>query len=121
MTTILIVDDETVIVELLRLVLEDAGYQIVAAANGHDALALLQTLRPQLILSDYMMPGMDGVELAQAIRADSALAGIPVVLMSAVRIPTSQDGLWTAELPKPWHMEAVLSMVATLTRTPGPL
>ena len=119
MTTILIVDDEAAIVELLRLVLEDVGYRVLAAENGQDALAVIRRERPQLVLTDYMMPGLDGVGLAQAIHADAALAGIPVVMMSAVRLPAPQDGLWVAELPKPWRMEQVISTIAELTGGPA--
>ena len=118
MTTILIVDDEAAIVELLQLVLEDAGYRVLTAISGHDAWAVLATQRPDAILTDFMMPGMTGVELAQAVHDDAALAGIPLVMMSAVRLPQPRNGLWRAELPKPWRMEHVLSMVAALTGGP---
>jgi len=120
MTTILIVDDEAAIVDLLQLVLEDAGYRVLVATNGHAALAVLARQQPDLILTDYMMPGMHGIALAQAIHADPALAGIPVVIMSAVRLPQSHDGLWLAELPKPWQIEQVLSTVAALTGGAAP-
>ena len=121
MTTILIVDDAAAIVDVLRIVLEDVGYEVLAAANGHEALAVLATQRPALILTDYMMPGMTGMALAQAVRDDPALAGIPLVVMSAVRLPAGNDGVWAAELTKPWRIEQVLSTVATLTGGPGKL
>lgn len=120
MTTILIVDDEAVIVDLLRIVLEDAGYQVVVATDGHDALAALAVQRPKLILTDYMMPGMNGVDLARAVHDDPALAHIPLVMMSAVRLPGSHDGLWVAELPKPWRLEQVLKTVAELIGAAAP-
>lgn len=68
MKKILVVDDEMELVQLYRLVLEDAGYDVNGAYNGHQALRLVDEHKPHLILLDVMMPGMDGIEVCRQIR-----------------------------------------------------
>lgn len=83
-TTILVVDDNTDALEVLCTVLEFEGYWATAVAGGVEALELLRHIAPPaLILLDYMMPRMDGLEVVAALRADAALASIPVVFVSA--------------------------------------
>ncbi len=84
MATVLVVEDEFGIAELLDAVLTEEGYQVVTAMNGRDGLELLARERPVLVLSDYMMPVMDGAAMLARIRADPALQGIPVVMMSSM-------------------------------------
>jgi CheY-like chemotaxis protein len=83
--TILIVDDDSSIRDLLGLFLAHNGYTVATAHNGAEALALLResVSRPELILLDLMMPVMNGVEFRDAQRADAALAAIPVAVISA--------------------------------------
>ncbi len=81
--TILVVDDEPAIAEMLQDILEYEGYQVVTAGNGHEGLACVAAVRPQLVLSDVMMPGLDGRAFCRALQADPRYRGIPVVLMSA--------------------------------------
>lgn len=81
---ILIVDDNGDIRKLLRLTLASGHYQLHEAADGRQALAMAQTIRPQLVLLDVMMPGtMDGYAVCRQLRADAALSGIRVVLITA--------------------------------------
>jgi len=82
-TTILIVDDEEFIVELLATLLEDEGYRVLRAHNGVEALRHLERERPALLLTDNMMPRMSGLELVQHLHANPHLA-VPVIMMSAV-------------------------------------
>lgn len=84
MKTILVVDDEFAIALLLSTVLEDEGYRVFTAANGRQALQRLAENRPDLVISDLMMPLMDGASMARAIRDDPASAGIPIVMMSGL-------------------------------------
>jgi CheY-like chemotaxis protein len=72
MATVLVVEDEFGIAELLDAVLTEEGYQVVTAMNGRDGLELLARERPVLVLSDYMMPVMDGSAMLARIRADAA-------------------------------------------------
>lgn len=83
MAKILVVDDNLFNREVLVALLESAGHTAVQAANGAEALLAVQVIRPQLVISDMLMPVMDGVELAQRMQADSALAAIPVIFYTA--------------------------------------
>ena len=80
--TILVVDDETIPRALRSLVLQKKGYRVVAAASGKEALERLAEGVFHLVLSDQMMPGMTGAELAKIIK--STLPAMPVVLISGV-------------------------------------
>jgi len=80
---VLLVEDSMPTQALIRRGLEEAGFQVVAAGDGRQALALLAQQRPSLILSDINMPHMNGVALCRAVRADPALSTIPFVVMSA--------------------------------------
>ncbi|SAL64477.1 chemotaxis response regulator [Caballeronia terrestris] len=83
MKKILVVDDEFDILTTWRLVLEMEGYEIVTASNGILALDAARAHVPDLIITDWMMPRMDGVALIGALTLDAALSSVPVVLMSA--------------------------------------
>jgi CheY-like chemotaxis protein len=117
---VLVVEDDPDVREALVVVLRDAGYGIRAAVNGFDAIeALRRGPRPSAILLDLMMPGMNGYEFREEQRADPAIAGIPVIVITATR--------WTeraahqlgavACVPKPAQVEDVLAAVA---RAAGP-
>ncbi len=82
MRTVLVVDDELGILLVLEAVLDEAGYRVVTAGNGRQGLELARAERPDLVLLDWMMPVMDGPATAAAMRADPALARVPVVAMS---------------------------------------
>ena len=80
---VLIVDDEPTARTLLRLILVRAGYAVVEATNGFEALARLNETAVDLVLLDVMMPGIDGIEVCEKIRADEKTAVVPVLLLSA--------------------------------------
>jgi signal transduction histidine kinase len=82
--TILIVDDEPVLRELLREILEDAGYQVATAGDGQEALAVLDRVGPQLVVSDITMPGMDGYQLYAEVRARPRFVSVPFVFLSGL-------------------------------------
>jgi CheY-like chemotaxis protein len=82
--TVLAVDDDEAVLDLVRMVLEPEGYELVPARDGREALAHLASLRPALILLDMRMPGMNGWQFAAAYRA-SAAAPAPIVVMTAGR------------------------------------
>ena len=67
--------------ELERSILEEAGYRVRTAGDGREALAALGREPTDLVVTDVDMPGLDGLELTRAIRADRALAGLPVVVV----------------------------------------
>ena len=78
---ILIVDDEPHIVTSLRFLMEKAGHEVAAVGNGANALELLETIRPDLILLDLMMPKVDGFEVCRRIRADGD--EVKIIMLSA--------------------------------------
>jgi CheY-like chemotaxis protein len=80
---LLVVDDDSAIRESLKRFLEEDGFRVVTAANGQEALALLQTEKPSCILLDLMMPVMNGADFLDALRDDSELRNTPVMILSA--------------------------------------
>ena len=82
---ILVVDDEANIRELLTQEFTEAGYQVTTAANGQDAIAEARRDRPDLIVLDVMMPGMNGFDAAAVLKNDPETAGIPIVILSIVQ------------------------------------
>jgi CheY-like chemotaxis protein len=83
--TVMVVDDEPDIRYLLRITLEGAGYGVVEAAHGEAALALVRRSLPQLVLTDWMMPRMNGGKLIERLRADESTKAIPIVIISGTR------------------------------------
>mgnify|MGYP000198186512 CR=1 FL=1 len=81
--TILAVDDEVHILELISFNLKAAGYHVVTALTGEEALKRCEVEKPSLVLLDIMLPGIDGMELLRRMRADAALSDIPVVMATA--------------------------------------
>lgn len=83
---VLVVDDEVAIVELLAELLSDEGYQVQTAYDGRSALSMLRTgLKPGVVITDVMMPGLDGWGLYRALRTELPLTDTGVILMSAGR------------------------------------
>jgi CheY-like chemotaxis protein len=118
-STVMVVDDHGDIRETLAMILEDAGFDVVTAADGRDALRQLHDgPRPQLILLDLMMPNMDGWEFRRRQEADTDLSAIPVVLLSGVNdvhrqvLPLHADGY----LRKPFDIDTMLEVVRSYCR-----
>lgn len=116
MSTILIVDDEYLIADILSFALEDEGYLTVTAGSGQRALHILERERPQLIITDYMMPGMNGIELAEMVRAHKTMSDLPILLMSGAQahLGLARPDLFVEVFDKPFDIEAVLSRVKSL-------
>ncbi len=87
MSTILLVDDEPDLMELYTDVLEVMGYQVVQAHDGVEALEKARQQRPDLVVTDWMMPRLDGVELCGRLLHEPGLEGIPIILHSSRRAP----------------------------------
>jgi DNA-binding response OmpR family regulator len=83
MPTILVVDDEPPIVELVRFTLEDERIRVLEAADGLQALETALAARPDLILLDVQMPCLDGLEVCRRLRANASLAGTRIVMLTA--------------------------------------
>jgi two-component system, OmpR family, response regulator VicR len=116
MKTILIVDDEVALVETLRDFLEGSGYRVETATDGKEGLESMKRQRPDLVITDLMMPIMDGARMLSVMRDDRDLAPIPVILMSAVRrqfaIPSpDQFPTFSAFLRKPFTLRALTDCI----------
>ena len=83
-STILVIDDAPETLGLLDETLESAGYVVLMAQSGHAAFAVLETSRPDIILIDAVMPGMDGLETCRRLKASASLASIPVIFMTGL-------------------------------------
>ena len=81
--TVLVVDDDPLILRVVATVLDLEEFEVITATTAREALDLLASARPHLVVSDIMMPEMDGFELCQHIREDPATAKLPVILLTA--------------------------------------
>jgi DNA-binding response OmpR family regulator len=119
---ILIVDDEPALVEIIASVLEDEGHTVQTASDGHAALEQIARAMPDLLITDVMMPRLDGWALFA--RAREQAPKLPVIVMSAVDKHTVRrwDG-FTADslvfLRKPFDIAALLDIVKRLTASPS--
>ena len=112
--TILVVDDDTHIRDLVCELLDLEGYQVKGATDGQDALDLLETWRPDLILLDLNMPRMDGWTFCAHQQEQPEISDIPVALMSAARNIRSRELPCepVAILEKPFDLDELLRQVA---------
>jgi len=81
--TILVVEDDTAIRDMLCFSLKHSGYECLPVGDGEQGLALIKTQKPDLILLDWMLPGIDGIEFIRRLRANEFLADIPVIMLTA--------------------------------------
>ncbi len=112
MATILVADDEEPIVDLLRDLFAEEGHTVLAAHDGREALALARREHRALVLSDVMMPTVDGVQLARLLREDATTRGVVVILMSAAEAPDLAGVGAVAFLAKPFDLDAVQRLIA---------
>ncbi|MDJ0634370.1 MAG: response regulator transcription factor [Xenococcaceae cyanobacterium MO_188.B29] len=115
---ILVVEDNDDISLLLKLVLESAGYQVETVNNGKDALKQVETVQPQLMLVDIMMPEMNGLQVAHNVKEKLDHQNLPILLVSAVdRLKDEQLQNSQAEdiIYKPFDIDYLLSKVDSLT------
>lgn len=113
--TILIVEDDLAIGFVLAQALkEEMGARVLFATDGFQALKMLRVLRPTLCLLDYWLPQMNGLELAEQLRAISGCEQIPLVLMSA-NLPTQAvEARGLVGIAKPFDLDTLLDLVSTL-------
>jgi two-component system response regulator VicR len=113
MTTILVVDDEFLITDILVDALEEEGFRVLTAPNGRKALEVLDKEVPALVLTDFMMPLMNGLELARTIKANPDWVRIPIILLSGAQgaIARTHPELFAAVYDKPFRIETVVATV----------
>ncbi len=119
MRTILIVDDEDSLLEILADVLQGEGYRVVTAVNGKDGLTKAATEHPDLILTDFMMPIATGLELIRGARSLPGNQALPVIMMSSseqsVALPAALETDDRTEfLRKPFQLKALLPVIERL-------
>ncbi len=123
-TEILIVEDSPTQRNRLVHILEDGGFRVKAASDGREALEMLAEHRPALVISDVMMPGMDGYTLCRRIKDDPALASIPVVLVTYLSEPLDVvRGLEAGAdnfVMKPYEHDFLLSRIRRTLKAPSP-
>jgi CheY-like chemotaxis protein len=111
---VLVVDDDKDIRETLQELIEDEGYEVSTARNGSEALERIRERRPGLVVLDLFMPGMDGPEFRRRQLADPAVAGVPVVVISAAagleeRVASMRP---SAHLEKPIDLDELLHLIS---------
>lgn len=118
MKTVLIVDDEYMIAEILSFALEDEGVTTLIAGCGQKALDILDNEQPDLVITDFMMPGMTGVELAEAIRPRDSHGLTPMILMSGAQasLGLARSDLFVGVFEKPFDIDLVIAKVKSILR-----
>ncbi len=113
MARIVVVDDEPDVRFIIKLILELAGHQVTEAANGAVALVRIHEHLPDLIVTDIMMPTMNGVQLIARLRADPVMSGIPIL---AVTGDPDRAGEADATLAKPFVPKELVAAAASLLK-----
>jgi two-component system, cell cycle response regulator DivK len=118
MTTVLIVEDNEKNMKLARDVLQAKGYQTLEAITGEDGVKLAKEGKPDLVLMDIQLPGINGIEAFRRIRGDAATRAIPVVALTASVTPTDRSAITAAGfdgfISKPINLKEFLDTVKRL-------
>lgn len=116
--TVLVADDDADILRIVELNLRLEGFEVVTARDGPDALAKAVAVRPDLVLLDVRMPGIDGYTICARIRADASLAAIPVIIVTANYGAAEGEAARRAGaddfLVKPFHPDMLLDMAKAM-------
>lgn len=120
---ILVVDDSADNVAVMSLHLQDQGYRVVTATNGEEAIAVAEQTRPNLILMDISMPGLDGFAATRRIRENDELREVPIVAVTAFGTEGFQRAAYdvgaSGYLTKPVDFDRMHQLVARLLTHPG--
>jgi len=112
---ILIVDDDSRLLEALYSLLTFADFAVVTGKDGEEGLALCKREHPDVVVSDYMMPALDGLELCAEMQADPETKGIPFILMSSSPPPAGTPQPHRV-LKKPFEADTLMTAVAEAIR-----
>ena len=122
MSVVLIVEDNDKNMKLARDVLRAKGYETVEAVTGEEGVKLAKEKKPDLVLMDIQLPGINGIEAFRQIRADAATRKIPVVALTASVTPTDRSAItaagFDAFLGKPINLKEFLETVKRLVEQP---
>ena len=121
MALIAVVDDEFLLADLLAGLLVAEGHEVMTAPHGRAALQMIRDRKPALVITDFMMPLMTGLELTQTLRADDGLGDIPVILVTGAQGAAAREQhgeLFAAVFDKPYDRKEMLAAVAELLDRP---
>ena len=112
---IMVVDDAPQNIKLLRVILKDAGFQVIEASNGPEALQKLRQEKPKVMVLDVRMPGMSGYDVCETVRKDPEFATLPVIMVTALSLPEErlrgiQSGA-TDFITKPFNKKELLARI----------
>ncbi len=118
MATILVIDDDLDLQQMLRLMLQRGGYKVVTTGDGPDGLAKAKTLKPDMAIVDVMMPGMNGYQVVRKMREDPELANMVILILTARAQPVDREAAIAAQaddyMPKPFAPNELLAKVSEL-------
>jgi two-component system alkaline phosphatase synthesis response regulator PhoP len=120
--TILVADDESHILNVVSLKLRNAGFRVVTARDGQEAFEIAQAEKPDLLITDYHMPQLSGIELCQKLKQDPATSAIPAIMLTARGYQlepsdTEQSGILRM-LSKPFSPRQLLTTVNEVLELP---
>jgi DNA-binding response OmpR family regulator len=119
--TILVVDDDLRVLEVCCNMLAEEGYQVVPAASGEESLKLAAEFDPDLIILDIVMPGIDGYEVCERLRAHDKLSNIPIIFLSGVEKKEERSKSFDVGgdlfLKKPFSREQLVGLVKVILLT----
>jgi CheY-like chemotaxis protein len=116
--TVLVVDDEPVLRTIVREILHEEGYAVIEAPDGRVMLEIMARQRPDLVLMDVMMPGVDGREAYRQLRSRPEHSDIPVVMMSAAVPAHGLDPSIAGFMAKPFDLTQLVELVVRLIGRP---
>jgi len=115
---ILVVDDDLDTVEILRIKLEAAGYEVITARDGNECIAKCQEIKPDLLIVDVMMPKMSGFKVAKLFKSDAELKAMPIIVLTArtqeVDRQLAIDIQIDRYITKPFSPDGILKMAKQL-------
>ena len=116
MATVLVIEDNSTNMRLVVFLLESKGHSVVGATDAEEGLALARSVKPDLILMDIQLPGMDGLQAASLLKADEATRPIPVIALTALAMKGDEERIRAAGcdgyIAKPMRYEAFFEVVA---------
>jgi len=120
--TVLLVDDYPDALDVWEIFLTAAGCQVMTAGDGTQALAVARSQRPDVIVMDFQMPGLSGPSVAEALRADSATAQIPLIAVTGRRMELAEARRlgFVALIVKPCEPDALLAEIRRVAATSAP-
>ena len=117
-TSVLIVEDEVAIVTLLRYNLEREGFKVYSTGDGEEAVTMVEEYKPDVIVLDWMLPSLSGIEVCRRLKADIETAAIPILMLTAKGQAkdreTAEAGGVTKFMTKPFANQELLATVRAL-------